>query len=655
LCAASVCPRLPCACPFYLLLGMTEPKTPPVADSTPGAPSVGGQQRGGGTPAVDRPEDAAAATSKARHFVQQIIDEHIERGKWGAPGDGAVIATRFPPEPNGYLHVGHAKAITLNASLAREFGGRFYLRFDDTNPAKEEQEFVDSITRDIRWLVGPDWPGSAAGDGSDLTRFASDYFGFMFDCACDLIEKGLAYVDEQSAEDVRRQRGTLTEPGRKSPHRDRPAAESLELFGRMKDGEFEPGTKVLRAKIDMGSPNLNLRDPVMYRIVHARHHRTDRTWCVYPMYDWAHGLEDSVEKITHSLCTLEFEIHRPLYDWFIEAVNKGRTRSERIHHSKQIEFARLSLNYTVTSKRKLLELVKEKKVSGWDDPRMPTIAGMRRRGYTRESISRFCEEVGVTKYDSTIDVGRLENAVRHHLNAVAPRRMAVLNPLKVTITNWGDGDRVEWLEAVNNPERPEDGTRPIPFSKTLYIEHEDFMEDAPKKFFRLKPGGEVRLRYGYWIACHDVVKDDRGEVVELLCTYDPATRGGDSPPPDADGNVRKVKGTLHWVSAEHAQRCEVRLFDRLFDDPQPDKQPKGAPEGWSFMDNLNADSLSTVQAAIEPNWRPEGPLSARWADGIERVQFERHGYFCLDSESTDASPVWNRTVSLKDSWAKASR
>lgn len=583
-----------------------------------------------------------------RHFIHQIIEEHIACGRWGAPGDRTVVRTRFPPEPNGYLHLGHAKSITLNHGLAVEYGGKFLLRFDDTNPEKEEQEFVDSIVRDVAWLGGA-WDGPV--------RFASDYFHRMYDWAVELIRKGLAYVDEQTAEEIRAARGTPTEPGRPSPFRDRPAEESLDRFARMKAGEFEDGAMVLRAKIDMGSPNFNLRDPVMYRIVNATHHRTGDEWHIYPMYDWAHGLEDSIEGITNSICTLEFENHRPLYDWFIEAINRdrgpGSAWGEKIHHPQQTEFARLNPTFVITSKRKLKQLVDEKHVDGWDDPRMPTISAARRRGFTPEAIRAFCEGIGTTKFNASHDLGLLENAVRDDLNRRTPRRMAVLRPLKVTITNWGEhGDpgRVEWMDAVNNPEDERAGTRKVPFSGTLLIEREDFMEDAPKKFFRLRPGGEVRLRSAYWITCHEVVKQG-GEVVELRCTYDPRTRGGESPPPDADGNVRKVKGTLHWVSAPHALPVEVRLYDRLFRAERPGKAT-GNP-----IDDLNPDSLEIIpRAMLEPNWRTteleRGAGTGVFSDGIERFQFERLGYFCVDPRLSGERPVFNRTVTLKDSWAK---
>ncbi len=591
---------------------------------------------------------------ESRHFIQQLIDRHIAEGRWGTPGDRSVVRTRFPPEPNGFLHIGHAKSISLNHGLAREYGGKFLLRFDDTNPEAEEQVFVDSIIRDVEWM-GAQWEGDV--------RFASDYFGQMHDWAVDLIRKGLAYVDEQTPEEIREMRGDATKPGTNSPYRDRPVEESLDLFERMKNGEFPNGSKVLRAKIDMASPNMNLRDPVMYRIVNRPHHRTGSTWHIYPMYDWAHGLEDSIEGITNSICTLEFENHRPLYDWFIEAINQGREAGragyEPIHHPQQTEFARLNPTFVITSKRKLKQLVEEGHVQGWDDPRMPTIAGVRRRGYTPEGIRNFCNGIGTTKFNASHDYGLLENAIRDDLNRRAPRRLCVLRPLKVTITNWGehgDAGRVEWMDAGNNPENEAAGTRQVPFSGELFIERDDFMEDAPKKFFRLKPGGEVRLRYGFWITCQEVVKNESGEVVELKCTYDPQTRGGDSPPPDADGNVRKVKGTIHWVSAAHAKPVEVRLYDRLFTAERPGKAT-GNP-----IDDLNPDSLEIIEGAlIEPNWETtEGERASgtgAFADGIERFQFERLGYFCVDADASAAkgATVFNRAVTLKDSWAKAAQ
>ncbi len=569
------------------------------------------------------------------NFIEQIVEADNASGKWGGR-----VATRFPPEPNGYLHIGHAKSICLNFGLAARYGGTCNLRFDDTNPVKEEAEYVRSIAADIRWL-GFSWPGAEGGDAETGALFASDYFQQMYDWAVELIKKGKAYVCDLTAEQTRAYRGSLTAPGRESPSRNRSVEENLDLFERMRKGEFPDGSKTLRAKIDMASPNVNLRDPVMYRILHAHHHRTGDAWCIYPMYDWAHGNEDSIEGITHSICTLEFENHRPLYDWFLRAINEGRTDDgsgswgRRIAHPQQIEFARLELNYTVMSKRKLLELVREKHVRGWDDPRMPTLSGLRRRGYTPASIRSFCADIGVARFNSTIDVGRLENAVREHLNRVAPRRMAVLDPLKVTITNWPDDQSVDWLDAVNNPEDASAGSRKVPFGGSLYIERDDFMEDAPKKFFRLAPGREVRLRYAYFVTCKEVVKNAEGRVVELRCTYDPATRGGDAP----DG--RKVKGTLHWVSAAHAIDAEVRLYDRLFNDPDPDS-PK---HGRDYREFLNPDSLRTItHAKLEPTL-------AEAAVG-DRVQFERLGYFCVDPDSQEGKPVFNRTASLKDSWAK---
>ncbi len=567
-------------------------------------------------PRAPRTERADRDDSKPAHFIRQIIEEDMRTGKWNGR-----VHTRFPPEPNGYLHIGHAKAVLLNDSMAREFGGLFNLRFDDTNPAKEEQEYVDAIIRDVRWL---------GADFGDRIFYASDYFDFMYECAETLIKKGKAFVCDLNADQIREYRGTLTEPGRPSPHRDRSVEENLDLFRRMRAGEFPDGSRTLRAKIDMASPNLNLRDPVMYRILHAHHHRQGDKWNVYPMYDWAHGLEDSVEKITHSLCSLEFENHRPLYDWFLRELG--------VYHPQQIEFARLNLTYTVMSKRKLLELVKGGWVKGWDDPRMPTLSGMRRRGFTPEAIRAFCEEVGVTKVHSVIDVGRLENAVRDHLNRIAPRMMAVLRPVKVTLENWPEG-HVEWLDAVNNPEDPAAGTRKVPFSGTLFLERDDFMEDPPKKFFRLSPGAEVRLRYAYFIKCVGVVKDPQtGEITELRCTYDPATKGGDAP----DG--RKVKATLHWLSAEHAKDAEVRLFDRLFNVPEPDRSPKDQKD-FDFKVNLNPASLEVLSnAKIEP------ALAECAAE--DRVQFERLGYFCVDPDSKPGKPVFNRAVTLKDLWAK---
>ncbi len=553
--------------------------------------------------------------AKVPNFIRDIIEEDMKTNKW----DGRVV-TRFPPEPNGYLHIGHAKAICIDFGLAEEFGGTYHLRFDDTNPSKEESEYIDAIKNDIRWL-GFDW--------GEHECYASDYFDQMYEWAIQLIETGKAYVDDQSAELVRRTRGTLTEPGKESPYRNRPIEENLDLFKRMEAGEFEDGSRVLRAKIDMAAPNMNMRDPVMYRILKVPHYRQGTKWNIYPMYDWAHGLEDSIEKITHSLCSLEFEDHRPLYDWFIDQL-------EGVYHPRQIEFARLNLTYTVMSKRKLLELVEGKHVGGWDDSRMPTLSGMRRRGYTPEAIRNFCDRIGVAKRDSIVDIALLEYCVREDLNKKVPRVMAVLRPLKVVIDNYPEG-QVEEMEAINNPEDESMGTRKVPFSRVIYIERDDFREDPPKKFFRLAPGREVRLRYAYFITCESVVKDEKtGEIVELHCTYDPATRGGDSP----DG--RKVKATLHWVSAGHAIDADVRLYDHLFVKPDPNI----AEEGADFKSNLNPDSLEILSSCkVEPGLKNAKPQ--------ERYQFERMGYFCVDSkDSSDEKPVFNRTVTLRDTWAK---
>ena len=553
---------------------------------------------------------------RAPNFIENIIDEDRRAGK----NEGRVH-TRFPPEPNGYLHVGHAKAICLNFGLAARYDGLCNLRFDDTNPIKEEQEYIDSIKTDVRWL-GFDW--------QDREFYASDYFEKLYEFAVTLIEKGRAYVDDLSAEEIRQHRGTLTEPGRESPHRNRSIDENRDLFRRMRDGEFPDGSRVLRAKIDMASGNLNLRDPVLYRILRATHHRTGDDWCIYPMYDFAHGQSDSIEKITHSVCTLEFEDHRPLYDWLLDEIG--------IFHPQQIEFARLELTYTVLSKRKLIELVRDGVVSGWDDPRMPTISGYRRRGYTPEAIRNFCDLIGVAKTNSTVDLAQLEYCVREDLNRRAPRVMAVLDPLKVVLTNYPE-DQVEQLEAINNPEDAGAGTREVPFSRELYIERDDFREDPPKKFFRLGPGREVRLRYGYFITCHDFVKNDAGEVVELHCTYDPETRGGNAP----DG--RKVRGTIHWVAAATAVDGTVRLYDHLFARPDPNN----APEGGTWRDNLNRDSLEErTGCKLEPGLAQAEPGT--------RYQFERKGYFCVDTaDSTPGKPVFNRTVTLRDSWAKIER
>ena len=553
------------------------------------------------------------------NFLEEIIEQGLKEGTYKS------ILTRFPPEPNGYLHIGHAKSICLNFGLAKKYGGKTNLRFDDTNPVKEDTEYVDSIQQDIRWL-GFEWAG---------VHYASDYFGQLYEWAVVLIKKGLAYVDDQTQEEIRAGRGTITEPGTNSPYRDRTVEENLDLFERMKNGEFDDGTKVLRAKIDMAHPNMMLRDPIMYRILHADHHRTGNKWCIYPMYDYAHGQSDSIENITHSICTLEFDIHRPLYDWFIQQLG--------IYPSHQYEFARLNINYTVMSKRKLLQLVKENYVTGWDDPRMPTICGFRRRGYTPESIRNFCEDIGVAKRDNIIDYVRLENSLRDHLNKVAPRRMAVLDPVKLVIDNYPEG-QTEMLDAINNPENEADGVRQVPFSRELYIEREDFMEEAPKKYFRLTLGREVRLRYAYFVTAQSVEKDADGNITCIHCTYDPATRGGDAP----DG--RKVKGTLHWVSAQHAIEAEVRLFDRLFATEAPDE----APEGKTFLDNLNPDSLRVLQhCKLEPSLADAHMvLNEKGIEEPMRYQFERMGYFCTDRDSTPEHLVFNRSCSLKDTWAK---
>jgi len=545
-------------------------------------------------------------------FIRDIIRGDLASGKH------AEVVTRFPPEPNGYLHIGHSKSICLNHGVAGEFGGRFHLRFDDTNPMKEEMEYIESITRDVAWL-GADW-------GEHL-YFASDYFEQLYEWAEDLIRDGKAYVDDLTAEEIRAYRGTLTEPGTNSPFRDRSADDNLDLFRRMRQGEFADGERVLRAKIDMASGNINLRDPVLYRILHTPHPRVGAAWCIYPTYDYAHGQSDAIEHITHSLCTLEFEDHRPLYDWLIDNLPVPS-------QPRQIEFARLELSYTVLSKRRLLKLVEEGHVGGWDDPRMPTLSGLRRRGYPPEAIRDLVDKVGVAKRDSVVDVALLEHCVRSRLNPTAERRMAVLRPLKVVLTNYPENE-VEELEAVNNPEDETAGTRKVPFSRQLFIEREDFMEDPPKKFFRLAPGREVRLRYGYLITCDEVVKDADGEVVELRCTYDPETRGGNAP----DG--RKVKATLHWVSAAHAVPAEVRLYDHLFASPTP-----GAD--GDFIDDLNPDSLVVLSdARLEPALADLGPG--------DRVQFERQGYFCVDPDSTSDRRVFNRTVTLRDTWAKLQR
>ena len=543
----------------------------------------------------------------AKNFIQRIIDEDNESGKWDSR-----VHTRFPPEPNGYLHIGHAKSICLNFGIAEKNNGKCNLRFDDTNPTKEDDEYVKSIIEDVKWL-GFDW--------EDRLYFASDYFEQMYSHAITLIKNGKAYVCDQTSQEIRECRGTLKNPGIESPFRGRSIEENLDLFGKMKMGEFGDGAKTLRAKIDMSHPNLNMRDPVIYRILHASHHRTNDKWCIYPMYDWAHGLEDSIERITHSICTLEFEDHRPLYDWYLKQLD--------IYHPQQIEFARLNLNFTVVSKRKLKQLVDEKVVDGWDDPRMPTISGLRRRGYTPKSIRKFAEEVGVTKRDSIIDVVRLENALRDELNKSSNRVMAVLDPLKVVITNFPEGE-TENLDAINNPENLNAGSRKIPFSKEIYIEKNDFMEDPPRKFFRLGPGREVRLRYAYFITCTNVIKDSGGNIVELHCTYDSKTKSGSAP----DG--RKVKGTIHWVSAKDAVDAEVRLYDRLFKKSDPDK-------GGNFLDALNSDSCIVQNAKLEPCLNDPG---------AQTYQFERLGYFKKDEKLSVSQNVFIRVVSLRDSWAR---
>ncbi|MDD3587425.1 MAG: glutamine--tRNA ligase/YqeY domain fusion protein [Thermoguttaceae bacterium] len=556
--------------------------------------------------------DSSPQEERSLHFIEQIIEEDNKTGRFGHK-----VHTRFPPEPNGYLHIGHAKSICLNSGMAREYHGQFNLRFDDTNPVKEDTEYVESILEDVRWL-GADW--------EDRLFFASDYFDQMYAYAVELIKKGKAFVCDLSQEEVRANRGTPTVPGTPSPNRDRSVEENLDLFERMKNGEFPDGSKTLRAKIDMASPNFNLRDPVMYRILHAEHHRTGNKWCIYPMYDWAHGLEDSIEGITHSICTLEFEHHRPLYDWFLNELGA--------YHPQQIEFARLNLTYTVMSKRKLLELVKGGCVDGWDDPRMPTVCGLRRRGYTPASIREFCRKIGVAKFNSTIDVTVLENSIREELNKTSLRRMGVLRPLKVVVDNYPQG-QTDWLDAINNPEDPSAGTRKVPFTREFYIERDDFMEDAPKKYYRLSPGREVRLRYAWYVTCVGCVKDEQGNVVEVHCTYDPATRGGSSP----DG--RKVQGTIHWVSTQHAVDATVRLYDRLFTVENPD-DPLNPLD---FKDYLNPDSLQIIAGAkLEPS------LAEAAVD--DRFQFERIGYFTVDRDSTSDRVVFNRTVSLRDARIK---
>jgi len=554
----------------------------------------------------------ATAPTVPVDFIRAIVDDDLASGR-----HHGRVATRFPPEPNGYLHIGHAKSICLNFGIAEERGGICNLRFDDTNPTKEDIEYVDAIRDDVRWL-GFSW---------NAELYASDYFEQLYKFAVELIRRGLAYVDSLSADEMRAYRGTLTEPGRNSPYRDRSVAENLDLFARMRGGEFPDGAHVLRAKIDMASGNVNMRDPTLYRIRHAAHHRTGDAWCIYPMYDFAHPLSDAIEDITHSICTLEYEDHRPLYDWLVDNLIEG----DKPH---QYEFARLNLNYTVMSKRKLLQLVQQRHVAGWDDPRMPTITGLRRRGYTPESVRDFCARIGVAKKENVIDVAQLEHSIREDLNRRAPRVMGVLRPLRVVLTNYPE-DEVEHVDVINNPEDPAAGTRQVPFSRVLYIERDDFREDPPKKFFRLSPGKEVRLRCAYFITCTEVVKGESGEIVEVRCTYDPATRGGDAP----DG--RRVKSTLHWVSAAHAVSAEVRLYDRLFKVPDPET----VPEGGNFLDHLNPASLEVVSdARLEPG-------AASLEPGA-RVQFERLGYFCVDLDSKPGALVFNRTVSLRDAWAK---
>jgi glutaminyl-tRNA synthetase len=563
------------------------------------------------------PGDASAnllPESRLSNFIRDTIIKDLETKKFAGQ-----VQTRFPPEPNGYLHIGHAKAICLNFGLADEFGGKTNLRFDDTNPEKEEQEYVDSIMKDVRWL-GFEWDG---------LHYASDYFDQLYEWAIKLINAGKAYVDDLSAEEIRKYRGTLTEPGKDSPHRNRSVKENLDLFERMSKGEFPDGSRVLRAKIDMASPNLNMRDPVIYRILHAEHHRTGNKWCIYPMYDFAHGQSDSIEHVTHSVCTLEFEDHRPLYNWFIEQLG--------IFPAQQLEFDRLGLTYTLLSKRKLLQLVQGKYVTGWDDPRMPTLSGIRRRGYTPEAIRNFCGAIGVSKTNGTLKLAMLEHFVREDLNKRAPRVMAVLRPLKVVIDNYPDG-HVDEVEAVNNPEDESAGKRKVPFSKVLYIEQDDFREDPPKQYYRLSPGREVRLRYGFFITAKSVVKNDKGEVVEVHCTYDPATRGGNAP----DG--RKVKSTIHWVSAPHAIDAEVRIYDKLFTKEDPNQ----VEEGQDFTANLNPNSLEVItNAKLEPSLA-NAPVEAHY-------QFERLGYFCVDPDSKPGHLVFNRTVALKDTWAKVEK
>ncbi len=566
---------------------------------------------------------AMTANEPKDDFISRIVRDDVAENR-----NGGAVVTRFPPEPNGFLHIGHAKAICVDFGIAEQFDGRCHLRFDDTNPVKEEQRYIDSIKEDIRWL------GFAWGEHE---YHASDYFQQLYDWAMKLIEAGKAYVDEQSADDIRQTRGTLTEPGTPSPYRDRPDAESLDLLGRMKAGKFSNGSRVLRAKIDMTSSNMNLRDPVMYRILHATHPRTGDDWCIYPMYDWAHGQSDWIEGITHSLCSLEFEAHRPLYNWYVAQLRGlGESPKGVSYPPRQIEFARGNITYMITSKRKLKQLIDDGHVTGWDDPRMPTLRGMRRRGYTSAAIRRFWDEAGVAKRVNNIAFSKLEAVQREHLNQIALRRMAVLDPLKIIITNYPE-DQIEQMQVVNNPEDDSAGTRQVPFSRELYIERDDFMEDPPKKFFRLGPGREVRLRSAYWITCNEFITDDAGIVSELHCTYDSQTRGGNNPPPDAEGKVRKVKGTLHWVSAAHAVDAEVRLYEHLF--------TKENPEDGEIVDNINPGSVE-----VRTGCKLEPALAD--AQVGEPIQFERLGYFCVDTDSKPGAFVFNRTLTLKDAWAK---
>jgi glutaminyl-tRNA synthetase len=562
---------------------------------------------------MTQPANPTPAEDKPSNFIRDIIDEHNANGRFGGQ-----VQTRFPPEPNGYLHIGHAKSICLNFGIARDYQGKCNLRFDDTNPTKEDEEYVNSIKEDVRWL-GFNW---------DNIYYASSYFDQLYDWAVQLIKAGKAYVCDLTGDQVREYRGTLSEPGKPSPFRNRSVEENLDLFTRMKAGEFPDGSRTLRAKIDMASPNINLRDPVLYRILHATHHQTGDKWCIYPMYDYAHGQSDSIEKITHSICTLEFENHRPLYDWFIKELG--------IHAPQQIEFARLNLTYTVMSKRRLLQLVKDNHVRGWDDPRMPTISGIRRRGYTPEAMRNFCDRIGIAKTESVIDLSLLEFCVREDLNKKANRIMGVLNPLKVVITSY-PADKVEEVNAINNPEDPNAGTRKVPFTREIFIDQDDFREEPPKKYFRLAPGQEVRLRGAYIIKCTDIVKDAAGNVTEVHCTHDPDTLGCN--PPDG----RKVQGVIHWVSAAHALKCEVRLYETLFNKPDPDE----FAEGGSYLDNLNPQSLTIITGLLEP-----AAATAKIGDSF---QFERVGYFCVDKDSTPGKLVFNRTVTLKDTWAKVEK